>query len=206
MNGEAVTARAETKDAIPDIGDVYDGEDHATRLAGIFGKQYGRMLTAMHLIVAARYPGVEGFRLDDAATRRMLQYAATRVVRIEEVTREAIAEQLATGQALGLSTWEIANGVPSLNYRGIDGLFEETWRNRPETVARTELQEAQRASAIDRYHATGIVDRVELDDGDDWDAVCRGRHGKVVPLEQAPELAHPRCTLVLLPVLREGIE
>jgi hypothetical protein len=199
-----------TKAEPPDVGDVFDNEDEQQRLEAIVGEQYTRMLRALHALVLQRFPDadlskVENFRLDDAATRRILHYSATRVVRITETTRAAIAEQLAIGQALGLSTWEIANGVADIDYRGIDGLFSETWRGRAETVARTELQEAQRVSAIDRYHATGLVDRVELADGDDWDEVCRGRHGKVVPLEQAPGLAHPRCTLVLIPVLREGV-
>ena len=137
---------------------------------------------------------------------RLLAQAGTQIVRITETTRQAIASQLQVGASRGYNTWQIAHGVPSEGFSGINGLFRETWAGRAEMVARTELQNAQRLAAIDRYNATGLVDEVELVDGDDWDAVCANRNGRVVPLSQAPGLAHPNCTLMLLPVVRSGIE
>lgn len=200
----AATAIARERKAIRDIDDVYDAHREQELLAAVFEDRYESMLAAVHAVVKNALGLADEYRLTDAATNRVLVEAAQRVVRIDETTRDAIAEQLRIGQELGLSTWEIANGAPKLGYRGIEGLYSETWRGRAETIARTELQEAQRISAIDRYTATGLVDRVKIIDGDD-DEPCRSRNGKTVPLGSAPTLGHPRCVLVLVPVLREGL-
>lgn len=188
----------------PHIDDLWDSDAEQRRLLDIWEGAFTRVLRAVHAVVARSFPQATNFRLDDPATRRMLQQAAHRVVRIDEATRQAIAEVLQVGQERGYSAWQIAHGVPDEEFGGIDKLFKETWRNRADVVARTELQEAQRLSALDRYNATGLVDRVLIRDGDD-DEVCSNRDGKTVPIEQAPGLAHPNCRLVLVPVLREGI-
>lgn len=185
-----------------DLGGIYDQDDEQQRLGEIMDAAYGRVIRAVHQVVAESFPNAENFRLDDSATRRLLHEAASRVVRIDETTRQAIATMLQRGQEMGLSAWEIANGTDE--FPGIEGLFRETWRGRAETVARTELQHAQNRAAVDRYQATGLVDRVELVDGDE-DQVCAARNGKVVPLEQVPGLAHPRCTLLCIPILREDV-
>jgi hypothetical protein len=184
----------------------YDSADEQNRLQQILERFYALMLRAVHLLVAAHFDlDPDNFRVDDAATRRLLQTAASRVVRIDETTRQAIAASLQEGQARGYSDWQLANGVPADDFPGINGLFRETWKNRALTVARTELGVAQRTSALDRYLATGLVDRVQIIDGCLWDQVCCERNGQIVPIEQAPTLAHPNCQLTLVPVLRQGV-
>src|SRR5437764_2162485 len=164
------------------------------------------MLAAVNALIASNFDlDPAAFRVDDATTRRILQAAATRVVRIDETTRQTIAATLQEGQARGYSNWQLAHGVPDDNYQGIDGLFRERWKNRALTVARTELQQAQRDSAVQRYLATGLVDRVRIIDGCQWDSACCERDGKIVPIEQAPTLNHPNCTLLLVPVMRQGV-
>jgi hypothetical protein len=190
--------------------DVFDAAAEAELLERILGAYYSAVLAAVHQVVQASFVDVPGFDperfiLEDSATVRLLGQAGTQIVRITETTRQAIASQLQVGAQRGYNTWQIAHGVPSEDYGGINGLFRETWAGRAEMVARTELQNAQRLAAIDRYNATGLVDEVELIDGDDWDLICADRNGKVVPLSQAPTLAHPRCTLVLVPVVRQGM-
>jgi hypothetical protein len=199
------TALATTKAILDDpLVGLYDPDDEQERLAEILEQRYQSMLRAMHALLRAAFPELEDFRLGDDAVNRILIEAASRVVRIDEATRRAIAEQLRLGQALGLSPWEMANGRPDLEYRGIEGLFRETWRNRGLTVARTELQHAQVTAAVDRYQATGLVDEVKLVDGDQ-DNACSARNGKIVPIGQVPGLAHPNCTLALIPILREAV-
>jgi hypothetical protein len=184
----------------------YDSGDEQSRLLAILERFYTLMLRAVNLLVAAHFNlDPTDFRVDDATTRRILQTAATRVVRIDETTRQAIASSLQEGQARGYSNWQLAYGVPADNFPGINGLFRETWKNRALTVARTELQVAQRDSAIERYLATGLVDRVQIIDGCLWDQPCCDRNDTIVPIEQAPTLLHPNCTLVLVPVMRQGI-
>lgn len=191
-------ARIERKE---DVDEVYDQSLEQDALRVIIEPRYAAMLEAIGELLLARYPEVEAFRVDDAATRRILDEAGRQIVRIDETTRKAVADMLQRGQELGLSAWELANGSPKDGYPGIEGLFKETWRNRAQTVARTELANAQNRGSIDRYLAGGIVDRVRIIDGDD-DEPCRSRNGKVVPLAEAPGLAHPNCTLGLVPILR----
>ena len=196
--------------AIGDVEDVYDSAHEQEELLKVLEVVYLTMLRAIHQMVLLFLASTatfkpESFRLDDQATRRVLQEAADRVVRIDETTRAEIRQQLQVGQERGYSAWQIAHGVPKDDYPGIDGLFKERWKGRAGMVARTELQHAQRTSALNRYAASGLVDRVRIIDGDQWDQTCRNRDGKVVPIEQAPDLAHPNCTLVLVPVLREGV-
>src|SRR5499427_1476631 len=191
---------------MPDIGDVYDTPEEQQRLAAILEQRYLAMLAAVHAALIRLF-GLDPnrFVISDAAVNLILVDAAQRVVRIDETTRQAIAEQLRVGQELGLSTYEIAHGNPKLGYRGIDGLYTETWKSRADTIARTELQHAQNEASLNRYAATGMVDMVQIIDGDEWDAPCRRRNGRVVPISERPQLNHPNCTMVVVPVLREGI-
>lgn len=191
--------------AVLDIDALWDSEDERRRLQQIVDARYVAMLGALHALVAEVFDlDLERFRLDDAATRRILYEAGQRVVRIDETTRQALADLLQQGQELGLSDWEIANGSERAGFPGIDGLFKTTWAGRAATIARTEIAHAQTRAALDRYQASGVVDRVKIVDGDQ-DAGCAARNGKIVPISQQPGLLHPNCSLSLIPVLREGL-
>lgn len=186
----------ERRAALPDPGELIDQEEEL-RLGFILEAAYRRALADVHAIVAAALDlDPATFRVDDAATRALLDEAATRVVGISETTRQGIADVLRRGQEAGLPTPDIADQI--------ERLFTQTWSGRAETIARTEIAEAQRLSAIDRYTASGLVDRVLIIDGED-DEPCKSRNGTTVPLAAAPGLAHPRCTLVLAPLLREDV-
>jgi hypothetical protein len=194
-----------TKDAQDDLDALWPSDEERARLERILGPYYRATLNAINAILARLLPpDANSMIVSDAAVARILGEAATRVVRIDEATRAAVRAQLQIGQLRGYSTWQIAHGVEADGYRGIDGLFEETWAGRADTVARTELQHASVVASRDRFVVSGVVDRVQIVDGDDWDQTCASRNGLVVPLEQAPSLAHPNCTLVLLPVLRDA--
>ena len=194
------------RDEPPIVAPWYDMDDEQKRLLAILTVWWLRMLRAVNQLVISHLDlDPEQFQVDDATTRRVLQQAAARVVRIDETTRAAIAASLREGHARGYSNWQLAYGVPEEGFAGINGLFKETWQGRAEMVARTELQMAQRDSAVERYRASGLVDRVQIIDGCQWDKPCCDRNGKTVPLEHAPTLNHPNCTLVLVPVLRHGV-
>jgi hypothetical protein len=125
---------------------IYDSESEQAILARILGAYYSAVLAAVHEVVKTAFTGVVGFDpdsflVDDSATVRILADAGARIVRIDETTRQAIARQLQVGAERGYSTWQIANGVPSEDYRGINGLFRETWAGRAETVGVPPLEE-----------------------------------------------------------------
>lgn len=183
---------------------IYDDAQEQQQLALVIGPHYERMLAAVHAAMVATIPALVGWRLDDAATRRILAHAAERVVRIDQTTRDAIREMLQRGQALGLSDWSLANGSPKDGYPGIDGLFRETWRNRALVVARTELAESQVTAARDRFLMSGLVDRMEISDGV-LDEPCARRNGTTVPVSTAVQTLHPNCTVSVRPLLRDGV-
>lgn len=181
---------------------LYDADAEQTALAIIVERRYRAMLNAMHNLLGDVFELREGFRLTDEDTDALLQVAAERVVMIDTATRNAIREQLALGNKLGLNTWEIAYGKPDIGYRGLEGLYAETWRGRSLTIARNELAEAQHVSALNRYQASGLVDRVRAHDGDQ-DGPCAAQNGRTFPLDEPPKRQHVNCTLVVVPLLRE---
>jgi hypothetical protein len=199
-----VTAAIQRKDSIEDIDAIYDADAEQEALAILLEPRYMAMLRSVHELVAATFPTMENFRLDDPATRAQLAHAAEQVVRIDETTRTALRHLLALGQERGYSAWELANGVPKDGFPGIEGLFRETWKGRALTVARNELAVAQLEASKERYRATGLVDRLQLRDGTGTapDQPCLDRNGQVVPLSANPQQLHIQCTLVCVPVLR----
>ncbi len=182
---------------MPDPDDLINA-DEERRLAMILEALYAQVLKDMHVIVTDSLNlDPLTFRLPDSEARAWAaEHAAARVSMISETTRAALQQVIADGIEEGKSTYEIM--------RDIEALYLNTWPNRPEVIARTEVGTAQREAAVNRYAASGLVDRVLIRDGDD-DEPCAGRNGTTVPLERAPHLAHPQCTLILIPVLREGV-
>ena len=168
------------------VEDIYDEADEEERLKFLLEAAYRRVLRDVHLIVTEAFDiEPSTFRLpDDAATAWAREQAAARVSMISATTREALRDLIADAIDEGLATSEVIERIQSL--------YLETWPGRAETIARTEIAEAQRLSAIDRYKASGLVDRVKIRDGED-DAPCAQRNGTTVPLDEAPELAHPNC-------------
>lgn len=166
-------------------------EDEETRLQFLLDAVYRRVLVEVHYLVRDSLPvDPATFRLRDEDTEAILREAATRVVGITETTRRAIADVLAQGQREGWTTQEIADGIAHL--------FDVTWKSRPFTVASTEIAEAQRLAAINRYTASGLVDRVKISDatrGKDHTDTCLARAGTTVPLDEAPPLDHPNCLI-----------
>lgn len=184
-----------------DISQFYDADAERAALVRIFAKRYVAMLKAIHAITArALNLGPDEFRLDDPSVRRAILEAGARAVRVSETTQKAIAAMIAEGHARGLSNWEIANGTE--DFPGIEQLFNVTWAGRGELIARNELAVAQRAASLNRFRTTGMVQSVRVRDGSLTSPpgdVCLARNGRVYPLNQAPDLAHIGCTMVLVP-------
>jgi hypothetical protein len=180
------------------VEDIYHADDEERRLQLILESAYLRALRDIHLIVTEAFDlDPNAFRLpDDAARDWAAKQAAARVVQISETTRDALRELIADSIEDGRSTAEVIEAI--------ENLYLNTWKSRPETISRTEIGSAQRNAALDRYLATGLVDRVKIHDGDGH-GPCAERNGKVVPIGDAPDLLHPNCVLVLSPVLREGV-
>jgi len=171
----------------------------AERLAleDIYVKRYGGMLRAVHGLIT-RSLNRDELPLDNVSVRHFLLEARARAVAVDAATQFAVAAMIAEGKRLGLSNWEIANGTADGSFRGIEGLFQETWKNRGVNVARTELAHAQLRASQDRFQALGIKEVVAHDG--DFDSACEARNGKRYPINNAPGLLHPNCRLTIEPV------
>ncbi len=193
---------AEVSTKADDISQFFDADLSREALTRIFAKRYVAMLRAIHALTArALNLTPDEFRLDDPSVRRAILEAGARAVRVTETTQKAIAAMIADGHARGLSNWEIANGTD--DFPGIERLFNETWAGRAELVARTEMAHAQIAASINRWRTTGMIHEVELRDGGHVtsDAACTSRNGRRYPLSNPPQLLHPGCTALVVPIL-----
>ncbi len=181
---------------------VYDLERETELLEELYADRYTRVMLAIHTAVEnALGDVVDDFRLPDPHLPSYLSANMKgRPIMVTQATRDAIGKLLAEGAAQGLSARELAYGSTRTGFPGIHGLYRETYRNRSELIARTELQHALITSSLDRYRASGVVRRVRIVDGD-YDAACAARNGNVVPVEQTPQLLHPACTLSTIPIV-----
>lgn len=184
--------------ATEDIHDVWDSDREHEALLAIFVLWYGTMLKAVHTLTLL-YLNLGPVPLDDPAVKRAILEARGAAIQVDNQTRKMIAQRIAEGAQRGLTAEEIAYGTE--DFPGIEGLFTETWKSRPLTVARTELQRAQLTASVDRYRqlGKGVINALYVSDGD-HDAFCAGRNGTIVPINQPPSLAHPNCRLTVSPV------
>lgn len=179
---------------------VRDDDLERTLLMLLFAKWYLTVQRAMHTLVV-RVLNLGPIPLDDPAVRQMVLRAQASAVAVNATTQRLIAQRIADGLERGLTARQIAYGTDEFD--GIDGLFDRTWKNRPLTVARTEMQRAHLAATVERFQTLGkgVVTHLLISDGD-YDAYCAGRNGTAVPVSQAPDLAHPHCRLTVSPVVK----
>jgi len=178
-----------------------DARDHDLEqalLIALFIKWYGTVLTSIHTLTI-RALGITPVALDDPSVRQMVLEAQAAAVAVDQATQKVISQRIADGLALGLDVNQIAHGEG--DYPGIDGLFEETWKSRPETVARTEIQKAMLLASVNRFRqlGKGQVSRLLVFDGD-YDDYCATRNGTIVPISAPPQMAHPNCRLSVSPL------
>lgn len=132
--------------------------------------------------------------INQAARARILRRATT----INDTTREAVARVIDQGIADRLTDSQIADRL--------EGVVEQTYAGRADTIARTELAIVDQDAAHDRYREAG-VGQVEIFDGpncgwtfhDDPDKA----NGSIRTLNEAEDypIAHPNCVRASAPVI-----
>jgi hypothetical protein len=125
---------------------------------------------------------------------------------ITATTRAALRDALKYGNENGWSIQQLVKGDE--NQAGIRSIVKETYQNRSEAIARTELGNAQNAVASERYKANGVSTVGILDDGDeDDDDECKVANGQVWTLDYFEEnrLEHPNCTRCSYPIFEDVI-
>jgi HK97 family phage portal protein len=136
------------------------------------------------------------FDMTDPAVTQTLKGAGARVKAITKTTRTALEDALKFGNEQGWSIDHLVRGDAELGRPGLRDMIEQTYKGRAQTIARTELGNAQQMAATSRYDAAG-VDRVFVLDGgaEDSDDACNALNDKIVSLEwsKAHPIGHPRC-------------
>lgn len=165
-----------------------------------------RAMAVESAAIAAQLAGAGVLVDTDPRLLAILAEAGVRIRRITEETRRAVRETLVEGSRRGYSPYQIAEGVPKQGFRGLRAVVTETYRNRAQTIARTEMALASQAAAHDRYRVAGVT-HVDVLDGpgcgwtrhDDPDKA----HGTRRPIGEAlaHPIAHPNCRRVSVPVL-----
>ncbi len=124
---------------------------------------------------------------------------------INDVSRRALRKSLQEGVARGYSIGQIVRGVPDDSYRGLRSVVRETYKNRANTIARTEIANAQNTGTIARYQASGVT-RVMVRDGEE-DELCAEYNGTIQTMEWAlaNPTAHPNCTRAFAAIV-DGID
>jgi HK97 family phage portal protein len=144
------------------------------------------------------------FDLANPNVSRIVEQLGKRIVDISETTRADVVRVIAEGQAEGLSLSQIADSIRDL--------FEQTYKSRAETVARTETQVSYNLASQLGYQESGVVENVELVDNpdhtEDYSAsdglTCAERHGLVVNvglMDQHVYAEHPNGSLACIPIL-----
>ena len=144
------------------------------------------------------------FDLTDPAVTRALANAGKRVKDIMETTRQELVECLQYGNENGWSIGRLVRGDE--NQRGIRDIVENTYKGRAESIARTELGEAQNRATVERYKSGGVELVEILDNGnDDDDEPCKIAAGQIWTVGYFGEhlLEHPRCTRAGAPYFGE---
>ena len=137
------------------------------------------------------------FDAADPAVARVLAMAGDRVKDINETTIENLRVLLEQGHEQGWSIDRIVRGDPENGIPGLRDIIEESYKNRSETIARTELGTAQNLASAERYDEAGVSQVIVFDNGaGDEDQPCIDANGQVWTLEemQANPLEHPNCT------------
>jgi len=185
---------------LPSAGDLITGEDK-TVLEKLV-KRYYVEVAQLSWATWNLTLGVEkAFDLSDPAVTEVLKMAATRVKDIQSETLSSIRETLKYGSDNGWSIDQIVRG--DAEHRGLREVVDETYKGRAETIARTELGDAQNAATVSRYGEAGVK-LVEILDGggEDDDLECNEANGQIWTLSyfNANRLEHPRCTRCAAPV------
>lgn len=174
-----------------------DGQDEA--LAEAIAPAVGRVARAVIALVDGTLRRSAKASEEEALVQLILRESADNVVRINEATRQAIRNALSEAADLGLNLYATVNGNEA--FAGLRAVVQEFYRGRAETIARTETAWAANEASMGRYGQLGVAE-IDIIDGD-VDEACASRNGTRVALSERPQLAHPSCTLVLVPVVPE---
>lgn len=195
----AMERRAIEDDLLPLLGDFDD--ELATLLTDLYTSA-GRMAFGS----AARSLNLSrplAYDPQNPAMRATLRYLGSRIVGINETTRQDVARIVAAFTTDGTNMPQLADALR--------GLYEETYKNRSVTIARSESQAAYNLGTRDAYKASGVVYAMQLFDNPNHDddpgsdgLTCAQRNGVITDVDKVEQhivAEHPNGTLAVAPLV-----
>ena len=145
--------------------------------------------------------------------RALRDIGAERITLINDYTRAQAERHLTLGAAERLGVHELAYGqterarevAARTGWRPIRDVVQQTYHNRAEAIAVTEIALGSQHAAHDRYASAGVT-HVRIIDGPDCGWTSHDdpdkANGSIRTLDEAQErpLSHPRCRRVSLPL------
>lgn len=181
-----------------------DWDDEERRLAEVLRQFYVLNGETAFAAASAQLSAEIAFDLANPNVRRVLDRLASRIRGIHETTMNDVRQVVADALDEGVTMSELSDRLT--------GLFEQTYKSRAMTSARTESQVAYNSASTLAYQESGKVASAELLDnpnhgdyaGDADGYTCATRNGLIVPLEETQvhiEGTHINCILAVAPVL-----
>lgn len=192
---------------VRDLSEI-DWPEEERLLGEVLARFYGLTGETAFAEVSGQVGVTVAWDLANPNVRRLMGELALRVTGINQTTREDVQRIVADALTEGVSGPQLAERLT--------GLFEETYKGRSLTVARSESQVAYGMASVTGYTESGVVAYVELMDNpdhtEDYGASdglsCAQRDGLIVPLEQARAhilAEHPNGSLATAPVLATAL-
>ncbi|CAK0773935.1 Phage portal protein [Gammaproteobacteria bacterium] len=196
---KALRVATETKE-LPNADDLLTAKDEA-ELEKVIKRWFVAIAEASWETINLSLGITAAFDMTDPAVTYALSKAGGDVKDITATTRAALQDALKYGNEQGWSIQQLVKGDET--QPGIQSIVEETYKGRSETIARTELGDAQNDVTSQRYKANGVSLVSILDNGDsDDDDECKIADGQVWTIDyfESNRLEHPNCTRCSYPI------
>jgi HK97 family phage portal protein len=189
-------ATAQKDSALPTVEDLLSGNT-SDELGNVLKRYYAAIMQASWETWNTALGLELAFDLADPLVVKVLKMAELRLPDLKATTIEALSDALAYAAEQGWGVADLVRGDPENGHPGLRDLVEETYKRRAETIARTELGEAQNAATASRYAKAGVEKVVIMDNGlEDDDDACKVANGQIWSLAYFEDnfLEHPNCT------------
>jgi HK97 family phage portal protein len=186
------------------VAEEIDWTDEERQLRLVLGKYYEANGKAA-FDAAAELLGIEiDWDLANPNIQRVMATLAKRIVAISDQTRIDVSQIISDSLSEGVTLQELSERL--------SGLFDETYKGRAMTVARTESMVSYNKATAIGYAESGEIDEIELADNpdhvEDYGATdgltCAERDGLIVKLSAVDthiQAEHPNGSLALIPIL-----
>lgn len=195
--------------------DGFDWTAEQDAIRAILVRAYGAVGEEVYRILASQTGVDMAFDFTGRGSAKVLDFIGSQVVGIVETTRKELADAVDEARKRGYTVKQLRDGVAAGDFTGdradetFTGLRDlmQSWadvpggESRAGLIARTELGYANNLTSNAAYRDSGIVEQVQVFDGD-GDEGCAAADGQIWSLDEADAnpLEHPNCQRAFAPI------